>query len=67
MTFHTRRTGQAKGSAPNAKIGASKPSISIRLEREMFDRVSGEAARRRLPFATIVRERLIQAYREEAS
>jgi hypothetical protein len=37
--------------------------VAVSFEAAMFERIAGEAARRGIPFAQIVRERVLQAYR----
>ena len=59
MGFHTRSVRKAKGAlSENLKTRR----IVVSFEPAMFERLSGEASRRQLPFATIVREKVLQAY-----
>lgn len=41
------------------------PKIAIGFDQSMFDRIAGEAARRRMPFGAVVREKLLAFYSTE--
>ena len=64
MSFHESRQKPAKGSMTGNQ---RSPRIIVTLDKALLERIAGEAARRKVPLATVVRERLIQAYREEVT
>lgn len=68
MGFHSRRTTRATGSfAGNGQGRTHKtPRVAVGFDRAMFERIAGEAARRGIPFAEVVREKVLLAYRHPA-
>ena len=61
MSFHTSRQQPSNGSATGAQ---RSPRLILSLDRALMERIVGEAARRKVPMAAVVRERLLQAYRD---
>ncbi len=50
--------------APNGEGRFHKtPRVSVGFEPAMFERIAGEAARRKIPFGEVVRELVAIAYR----
>lgn len=64
MTFHSIRAKPAIGSTKNGlNKGRRSPRVAIQFDPTMFHRIAGEAERRGVPFAQVVRERVLEAYR----
>ena len=62
MTFHLGRQSSAKGSRA---VRGKSPRVAICFDVAMFERISGEAQRRRMPFAEVVREKVLAAYQAD--
>lgn len=61
MTFHTRQTKRATGASGEKYIS---PRVAVCFPQALFERIAGEAERRQIPFAEVVREKMTLAYRE---
>lgn len=65
MTFHSCAPKRTRGSFGSAGSGRKKktPAVSVSFDPELFECVAGEAEKRGIPFAAVVRQRLKASYR----
>lgn len=61
MNLRSTRQLPVKGSFRGRQ---KSPRVAVSFEPALFERIAGEAARRRVPFARVVRERMAEVYRE---